>query len=106
MKEPVLKAVCKPPEIFKAPFNLFFVNFIINFIFMLLGIVLAQMFPHPITEFIGFPLLWMIVMLVGHVILAGLYAKDQHIATMVMAYGTTPKGTKNQVKHKGDKFSP
>lgn len=108
MKEPVLKAVCRPPEIFKAPFNLFFVNFIINIVLMLLFIVLNEITggKNAILSTLGFPLVWIGTMLGAHIILMGLQAKDPHVATLIMTFAQSPKGTKNAVKHKGDKFSP
>lgn len=104
MKEPVLKAVCRPPEIFKAPFSLFFFNFMINVVGMVMGIVLGGM-KIPIWWFSS-PILWIGILIIGHLVLMGMQAKDPHVATMIMAHATTPKGSKNAVKHKGDKFSP
>jgi type IV secretory pathway VirB3-like protein len=107
MKENILKAVCKPPEIFKAPFTLFIGNFAGSMVCMILGITVeAAGIKLGSLSFLTWPVTWIGVMVIMHVVLMSMMSKDAHIANMIVANSQVKKITDNAIKHKGAKFSP
>jgi len=107
MKEPIFKAVCKPMEIFKAPFTLFIGNFGGSMVMMVIGIVIDGLKINlGQLSFITQPVFWIGVMIIIHFVLMGMMSKDAHIATMIVSNAQVKKDTDNAIKHKGAKFSP
>lgn len=96
MREIILKAVANPPKILWGPFLPVLLNMGIQFplMFMFMGIVQAN------------PLWFMVSLLLGHVFVVLLGAREPHISTMIQAFGPTSKKTTNLYSVKGNKFAP
>lgn len=96
MREMILKAVANPPKIFWGAVLPAALNFGLQvpFMFMAIGIWQAN------------PLIFIISIVIGHVIVIGLSSKDQHLSSMIQAFGTTNIVPQNLYKVKGHKFEP
>ena len=96
-KRRILHAVANPKQFLWAPFEMAIINMIIAVAFMLLCIALLGVTPF----FCVIPLI------VGHVILVGLGAQNQHLTTTIRAMGKYPGSRKNLAAVKvGVKFTP
>lgn len=96
MRDMILKAVANPPKILWGPFLPVMLNLGIQFplLFMLVGTVEVN------------PLIFMIMIVLGHTFCIFLGVKEPHISSMIQAFGTTAKKTTNLYKVKGNKFAP
>ena len=52
------------------------------------------------------PLIFIVSVVVGHLIVVALGAKDPHLSGMLQAFGTTNLSSKNLYRVKGNKFEP
>ena len=96
MRDMILKAVANPPKLFWGPVIPTALNAGLQIPFMFMGIGIWQTNP-----------LWFIISIViGHMIVVALGAKDPHLSAMLPAYGTTNITTKNLYRVKGHKFEP
>lgn len=96
MREMVLKAVANPPKILWGPFLPVLLNIGLQFPLMFMAIGIFDINP----------LLFLVSILVVHVFIIGLGAKEPHLSTMLQAFGQTHKTTHNLYKAKGMKFAP
>ena len=96
MRDVILKAVANPPKLFWAPVLPAALNagIQIPFMFMAIGIWQAN------------PLIFITTIVVGHIIVVGIGAKDPHLSGMIQAFGTTNLASKNLYRVKGHKFEP
>lgn len=96
MREMILKAVANPPRILWGPFLPVMLNLGIQFplMFMMVGTVDVN------------PLVFMILIILGHTFCVFLGVKEPHISSMIQAYGQANKNSVNLYKVKGNKFAP
>lgn len=96
MRDIILKAVANPPKLFWAPVIPAALNagLQIPFMFMAIGIWQTN------------PLIFIVSVLIGHMIMVALGAKDPHMSAMLQAFGTTNIPSRNLYKVKGRKFEP
>ena len=96
MREIVLKAVANPPKILWGPFLPVLLNIGLQFPLMFMAIGIFDINP----------LLFLVSILVVHIFIIGVGAKEPHLSTMLQAFGQTHKTTRNLYKAKGMKFAP
>lgn len=96
MKDIILKAVANPPKLFWGPVLPAALNAGLQIPFMFMSIGLWQVNP----------LFWIVSIVLGHLIVVGLGAKDPHLSGMLQAFGTTNIASKNLYRVKGRKFEP
>jgi len=96
MREMILKAVANPPKIFWGPFLPVLMNFGLQapFLFIFIGAFNVN------------PLFFLVSVILVHIGLVFLGAKEPHISTMIRAFGQTNLTSKNLYKVKGNKFAP
>lgn len=96
MREMILKAVANPPKILWGPFLPVMLNLGIQFplMFMCVGTINVN------------PLIFMIMIILGHTFCIFLGVKEPHISSMIQAYGIANKTSTNLYKVKGNKFAP
>ena len=96
MREMILKAVANPPKILWGPFLPVLLNFGIQFPLMFIFIGTFNMNP----------LLFIFLIVVGHISIILIGAKEPHIGNMIQAFGQANKTSTNLYKAKGNKFAP
>lgn len=96
MKDMILKAVANPPKLFWGPVLPAALNAGLQIPFMFMGIGIWQINP----------LIFIISVVIGHLIVVALGAKDPHLSAMLQAFGTTNIASKNLYQVKGRKFEP
>lgn len=96
MKDIILKAVANPPKLFWGPVLPTALNAGLQIPFMFMGIGIWEMNP----------LIFIVTIVLGHLVVVGLGAKDPHLSAMIQAFGTTNVASKNLYKAKGHKFEP
>jgi len=94
MRVPVLKTVANPPKMLLAPFMLGAANFATQVPLLVMGLA-----------FDVNPLWFLVTILIGHIVMIALGAKDQHLARILISAGKFRK-TVNIYKCKGNKLAP
>ncbi len=95
MPQRVMRSIATPAQMFWAPVELALLNFLIAGFVMMMGFVFEV---NP---------LWSLTLLViNHLILASIGAKEPHAYTILMCFSRYNKPTKNLIKIKGRKFVP
>ncbi len=96
MRDVILKAVANPPKLFWGAVLPTAINagLQIPFMFMAIGIGEAN------------PLIFIVTIVLGHLFVVALSAKDQHLSGMLQAFGLTNISSTNLYKVKGNKFEP
>jgi hypothetical protein len=96
MRDVILKAVANPPKLFWGPVLPTAINAGIQvpFMFMAVGVWGIN------------PLIFMITLVLGHLVVVALGAKDPHLSGMLQAFGQTNIATTNLYPVKGHKFEP
>ena len=96
MRDMILKAVANPPKVFWGPVLPTALNAGLQIPFMFMAIGIANVNP----------LIFIISIVIGHLIVIALGAKDPHLSGMIQAFGLTNVVPKNLYKVKGHKFEP
>lgn len=96
MRDIILKAVANPPKLFWAPVLPAALNAGLQIPFMFMAIGIWQVNP----------LIFITSIVLGHLIVVGVGAKDPHLSGMIQAFGTTNMSSKNLYRVKGHKFEP
>ena len=96
MKEPILKAVANPPKILGGPFLPVLLNFGLQFPLMFIFIGSFNMNP----------LIFIMLIVFGHIAIIAIGAKEPHIGNMIQAFGQSNKTSTNLYRTKGNKFAP
>ncbi len=96
MKEPILKAVANPPKILWGPFLPVLLNFGLQFPLMFIFIGTFNMNP----------LFFIMLIVIGHISIVLIGAKEPHIGNMIQAFGISNKTSTNLYPTKGNKFAP
>jgi len=96
MRDIILKAVANPPKLFWGPVLPTALNAGLQIPFMFMGIGIWD------TN----PLIFIITIVLGHLIVVALGAKDPHLSGMIQAFGQTNFPSTNLYKVKGRKFEP
>lgn len=96
MRDIILKAVANPPKLFWGPVLPTALNAGLQIPFMFMAIGIFDMNP----------LIFMITIVLGHLVVVGLGAKDPHLSGMIQAFGQTNVVSHNLYKEKGHKFEP
>ena len=96
MRDIILKAVANPPKLFWAPVLPAALNAGLQIPFMFMAIGIWQLNP----------LIFITSIVVGHIIVVAIGAKDPHLSGMIQAFGTTNLSSKNLYRVKGHKFEP
>ena len=96
MREPILKAVANPPKIFWGP---------VLPVMMNLGIQFPIMFMFMGTFDVN-PLWFIVSIVLMHIVIVALGARDPHMSAMIQAFGDSRHKSTNVYKEKGDKFVP
>lgn len=96
MRDIILKAVANPPKLFWAPVLPAVLNAGLQIPFMFMAIGIWQVNP----------LIFITSIVLGHLIVVGVGAKDPHLSGMIQAFGTTNMSSKNLYRVKGHKFEP
>ena len=90
MKDVILKAVANPPKLFWGPVLPTALNAGLQIPFMFMAIGMGDINP----------------LVLGHLIVVALGAKDPHLSGMIQAFGQTNVVPQNLHKVKGHKFEP
>ncbi|MCP4395012.1 MAG: hypothetical protein GY804_12210 [Alphaproteobacteria bacterium] len=96
MREPILKVVANPPQLFWAPFFLAIINMCLQ----------VAIFSMVMSIVVVNPLLLLITILGGHIIISVISKRDIHIASILQSTGPFLKKSKNIYKVRGNKFGP
>ena len=96
MRDIILKAVANPPKLFWAPVLPAALNAGVQIPFMFMAIGMWQINP----------LIFIVSIVLGHMFIIGLGAKDPHLSGMLQAFGTTNLSSTNLYREKGNKFEP
>ncbi len=96
MRDIILKAVANPPKLFWGPVLPTAINAGLQIPFMFMSVGIWQLNP----------LIFIITIVLGHLVVVALGAKDPHLSGMIQAFGSTNIVTTNLYKVKGRKFEP
>ena len=96
MKDVILKAVANPPNLFWGPVLPTALNAGLQIPFMFMAIGMGDI-NH---------LVFLVSIVLGHLIVVALGAKDPHLSGMIQAFGQTNVVPQNLYKVKGHKFEP
>lgn len=96
MRDVILKAVANPPKLFWAPVIPAAINAGLQIPFMFMAVGIWQLNP----------LVFIATIVLGHLVVVGLGAKDPHLSSMLQAFGLTNISTQNLYQVKGHKFEP
>ncbi|MCM1323711.1 MAG: hypothetical protein NC218_06080 [Acetobacter sp.] len=96
MRDIILKAVANPPKLFWGPVLPTALNAGLQIPFMFMSVGIWQVNP----------LIFIITIVLGHLVVVALGAKDPHLSGMIQAFGSTNMVTTNLYKAKGHKFEP
>ena len=96
MRDMILKAVSNPPKLFWGAVLPTALNAGLQIPFMFMAIGMGDVNP----------LIFIITIVLGHLVVVGLSAKDPHLSGMLQAFGTTNVTSVNIYKEKGNKFEP
>ena len=96
MRDMILKAVANPPKLFWAPVIPAAINAGLQLPFMFMAMGIWQLNP----------LVFIATIVLGHVFVVALGAKDPHLSSMLQAFGLTNVSTINVYPVKGRKFEP
>ena len=96
MKDVILKAVANPPKLFWGPVLPTALNAGLQIPFMFMAIGMGDINP----------LVFLVSIVLGHLIVVALGAKDPHLSGMIQACGQTNVVPQNLYKVKGHKFEP
>lgn len=96
MRDIILKAVANPPKLFWGPVLPTAINAGLQIPFMFMSVGIWQINP----------LIFIITIVLGHLVVVALGAKDPHLSGMMQAFGNTNMVTTNLYKAKGRKFEP
>ena len=96
MKDIILKAVANPPKLFWGPVLPTALNAGLQIPFMFMAIGIWEMNP----------LIFIVTIVLGHLVVIALGAKDPHLSGMIQAFGQTNRVSTNLYKVKGNKFEP
>jgi type IV secretory pathway VirB3-like protein len=94
MKEPIIKVVASPPQLFWAPFMLALMNMCLQ----------VAMFSMVMAITVVNPLWLLFTILIAHFMLATISKRDQHLTTILQSTGPFLKKTKNIYKVRGNKL--
>lgn len=96
MREGILKAVANPPKILWGPFlpTLLNAGLQIPLMFVFLGVFNIN------------PLVFVITIVLGHITVIALGARDPHLSGMIQAFAKNNMNSQNLYKEKGNKFAP
>lgn len=96
MRDVILKAVANPPKLFWGAVLPTAINAGLQIPFMFMAIGMGEVNP----------LIFIITIVLGHLLVVVLSAKDQHLSGMLQAFGLTNISSTNLYKVKGNKFEP
>lgn len=96
MRDIILKAVANPPKLFWGPVLPTAINAGLQIPFMFMSVGIWQVNP----------LIFIITIVLGHLVVVAVGAKDPHLSGMIQAFGNTNMVTTNLYKVKGRKFEP
>jgi hypothetical protein len=97
LKGGILHVVANPKQFLFAPFEMAIINMILSIAFMLLCIAVIKW-----TPFVA-----IVPLILGHTMLIGLGAKNQHLTNLIQSSGKYPRFRKNlSPVSRGVKFVP
>lgn len=96
MRDIILKAVANPPKLFWGPVLPTAINAGLQMPFMFMAIGMWDVNP----------LVFICTIVLGHLVVVALGAKDPHLSSMLQAFGLTNISTQNLYRVKGHKFEP
>lgn len=96
MRDMILKAVANPPKLFWGPVLPTALNAGLQIPFMFMAVGIWQVNP----------LFFIVTIVLGHLVVVALGAKDPHLSGMLQAFGQTNVTPVNLYPAKGHKFEP
>ncbi len=96
MRDMILKAVANPPKLFWGAVLPTAINAGLQIPFMFMAIGVGDVNP----------LVFIVTIVLGHLVVVALSAKDPHLSGMLQAFGMTNITSVNLYKVKGNKFEP